>query len=139
MVKKFNILVVEDNEYYNGLITNALHQSASFMRQKVRGQLTLHSFIDSDECIQKIESHEFMDSNTIAFVDQNIGMGISGSQIISLLKKENVNTMAILLSQSKNTEDIYSLNNHDHFVVKDIFAPELCSIHLDRYIEDKFL
>lgn len=139
MKKKINILVVEDNEYYNNLIFNALQQSTHFFQYKMDYQLVLHSFIDSSECMQQIESREFKDNDVIAFVDYNMGNGISGSQIIKLLKKENSNTLAILLSQSRTIEEKSTMNNYDFCVIKDTFAPALCRLYLDQYIENKFL
>jgi CheY-like chemotaxis protein len=139
MKKTINVLVVEDNEYYNNLIFNALQQSAHFFQQEVNYHLVLHSFIDSHECMQTIESREFMDDDVIAFVDYNMGNGITGSQIIRLLKKENSNARAVLLSQSTYIEEKNTNNNYDFFVIKDTFAPALCRLYLDQYIENKFL
>ena len=139
MKKTINVLVVEDNEYYNSLIYAALQRSRYFSQRKVNYQLVLHLFIDSSECMQKIESREFMDNDVVAFVDYNMGNAITGTQIIRLLKKENSNTLAILLSQSRTVEEKSSQNNYDFFVIKDTFAPALCRLYLDQYIENKFL
>ena len=139
MKKKINILVVEDNEYYNNLIFCALQQSTHFFQHEMNYQLVLHSFIDSTLCMQQIESREFKDNEVIAFVDHNMGNGISGAQIIKLMKKENSNTLAILLSQSLAVEEKSAMNNYDFCVIKDTFAPALCRLYLDQYIENKFL
>jgi CheY-like chemotaxis protein len=139
MKKTINVLVVEDNEYYNNLIYNALQQSTHFIQHKVNYKLVLHSFVDSGECIRKINSHEFINNDLIAFVDYYMGNGITGAQIINLLKKENSNAMAVMLTQSKTLEEKNKINNYDYFVIKDIFAPALCRLYLDQYIENKFL
>jgi CheY-like chemotaxis protein len=139
MKQKINVLVVEDNEYYNNLIYNALQQSAYFVRRKMKYQLVIHSFVDSSDCMQKIESREFNENDVVAFVDHNMGNGISGAQIIKQLKKENCNTLAVLLSQSAFVEERSIQNNYDFYVIKDIFAPALCRLYLDQYIENKFL
>lgn len=139
MVQTVNVLVVEDNEYYNNLIFNALQQSIHFVKRKMKYKLVLHSFVDSSDCMQKIESKEFVDNDVIAFVDNNMDHGTSGAQIIRLLKKENINTLAVLLSQSRTLEERSLQNNYDFFVIKDIFAPALCRLYLDQYIENKFL
>jgi CheY-like chemotaxis protein len=139
MKQKINILVVEDNEYYNNLIFNALQQSTHFVQKKMKYQLVLHSFIGSAYCMQKIESREFIDNDVVAFVDCNMGNGISGAQIIRLLKKENSNTLAVLLSQSRSVEERSNQNNYDFCVIKDTFAPALCRLYLDQFIENKFL
>jgi len=139
MKRTINVLVIEDNEYYNNLIFNTLQQSSHFFKQALKYELVLHSFIDSNECVRKIESREFRENEILAFVDYNVGNGITGSQIIRLLKKENSNTIAVLLSQSKTIDTESSLCNHDYFVIKDTFAPALCRLYLDQYIENKFL
>jgi len=139
MKKTINILIVEANEYFNNLIYNALQQSVHFVQTQMDFRLVLHSFIDSSVCMRKIESREFVDNDVIAFVDGKMDNGISGTQIIKLLKKENTNTLAVLLSQSKTTEEIRIQNSYDFFVIKDTFAPALCRLYLDQFIENKFL
>lgn len=137
MKQTVNVLVVEDNEYYNDLIFNALQQSIHFVQRKCR--LVLHSFVDSSDCMRKIEEKEFIDNDVVAFVDCKMDNGISGAQIIKLLKRENSNTLAVLLSQSRAIEERSLQNNYDFFVIKDIFAPALCRLYLDQFIENKFL
>lgn len=139
MTQTVNVLVVEDNEYYNNLIYNALQQSIHFVKRKMKYKLVLHSFVDSSDCMQKIESKQFVENDVIAFVDNNMDHGTTGAQIIRLLKKENINTLAVLLSQSRTVEERSLQNNYDFFVIKDIFAPALCRLYLDQYIENKFL
>jgi hypothetical protein len=139
MKQTVNVLVVEDNEYFNSLIFNALQQSIHFDHTKLKYKLVLHSFIDSVDCLRKIESREFIDNDVVAFVDSKIDNGISGAQIIKLLKKGNSNTLAVLLSQSSIIDERSSHNNYDFFVIKDTFAPALCRLYLDQFIENKFL
>ena len=139
MAQTVNVLVVEDNEYYNSLIFNALQQSTYYVKRKMNYKLVLHSFVDSDACIEKIESRQFIDNDVIAFVDNKMDKGVSGAQIIKLLKQENCNTLAVLLSQTRSIEERSLQNNYDFYVIKDTFAPALCRLYLDQYIENKFL
>ena len=139
MKQTVNVLVVEDNEYFNNLIFNALQQSIHFDQTKLKYKLVLHSFIDSVDCLRKIDSREFIDNDVVAFVDSKMDNGISGAQIIKLLKKGNSNTLAVLLSQSRIIDERSSHNNYDFFVIKDTFAPALCRLYLDQFIENKFL
>jgi hypothetical protein len=134
-----NVLVIEDNEYYNNLILNALQQSVHFVQARMKYQMVLHSFIDSFHCMRQIKSHEFIENDLIAFVDQYMGNGISGSQIIEQLKKENSNTLAVMLSQSSDIVERNTRNIYDFCVIKDTFAPALCRLYLDQFIENKFL
>lgn len=139
MKQTVNVLVVEDNEYFNNLIFNALKQSIHYVQSKLNYKLVLHSFVDTVDCMRKIESREFVDNDVVAFVDSKMDNGICGTQIIKLLKKGNSNTLAVLLSQSRNMDERSILNNYDFFVIKDTFAPALCRLYLDQFIENKFL
>jgi adenine/guanine phosphoribosyltransferase-like PRPP-binding protein len=138
MRQTVNVLIVEDNEYYNNLIFNALQQSIHFVKRKLKYKLILHSFTHSSECIEKIESRKFTENDVVAFVDDKMDNGVTGAQIIKLLKKVNSNTLAVLLSPSKFVEERSIQNNYDFFVIKDIFAPALCRLYLDQFIENKF-
>lgn len=138
-MQTINVLIVEDNEYYNNLILNALQHSIHFMQKKFKFRLILHSFTDALDCIRKIESSIFKNNDVVAFVDQNLGKGVYGNHILGLLKKGNNNTLAVLLSQSLAEDEKCIHNNYDFFVLKDIFAPALCRLYLDQYIENKFL
>lgn len=139
MKQTVNVLVVEDNEYYNNLIFNALQQSIHFVQKKLNLRLIIHSFTDSIDCLKKIKSREFIENDVIAFIDNKLDHGISGAQIISTLKGENTNTLAILLSQTYSVGERSLQNNYDFYVIKDVFAPALCRLYLDQYIENKFL
>jgi hypothetical protein len=139
MKQTINVLVIEDNEYYNNLILNALQKSVHFIQPRMKYQLLLHSFMDSFHCMKQIESHEFIENDLIAFVDQYMENGICGTQIIRQLKKENSNTLAVMLSQSSDILERSIRNIYDFCVIKDTFAPALCRLYLDQIIENKFL
>jgi len=139
MKKTFNVLVVEDSEYYNNLLSKILQQASSSFNLKEKYRMVLHSFTDSLECIRKIKSGELMKHDTIAFVDYYMGNGVNGAHIIKLLKEQNNDTMAVLLSQSKSIEEKSSLSHPDYFVKKDNLAPALCRLYLEQFIENKFL
>ncbi len=138
MKQKINVLVVEDNEYYNNMLSNSLQQRVNSILIKGKYQLVLRSFTDTKECIRKIKSKELDCCDIIAFVDYYLGAGINGAHIIRLLKEQNCNTMVVLLSQSKNIAEKNNRGYYDYFVVKDKFAPALCGLYLEQYIENKF-
>ena len=139
MKKTINVLVVEDNEYYNNLLSKVVQQCNQSSGMKGKCRVVLHSFTDSRECIRKIKSGELMQHDTIAFVDYYMGNGINGAHIIKLLKEQNKGTMAVLLSQSKGVEEKSSLAHPDYIVMKDTLAPALCRLYLEQFIENKFL
>ncbi len=139
MKEIINILVVEDNEYYNNLISSALKKSIHFTHHDKRYKLMLYSYTDFFECIMKIRSNELSEKELIAFVDYNLGDEITGDQIISLLKKQNSSTIGVLLSHSDISEGQKDQYRYDYLVKKDIYTPALCRLYLDQFIDNKFL
>jgi len=139
MKKTINVLVVEDNEYFNNLLSKVLQQSVNAVRPGRNYKLVLHSFTDSLECVKKIKSRELENKDTIAFVDYYMGNGINGAHIIKLLKEQNHDAMTVLLSQSKAIEEKNNLNHPDYIVMKDALAPALCRLYLEQFIENKIL
>lgn len=138
MEKSINILVVEDNEYYNKLLSSTLRQRILSKRGKWNFKYKLHSFTDGSECITKIKSREFSKSDSIAFIDYHLGKGINGTHIIKTLKELTVNTTIVLLSQSKSVKEELYPDSYDYFILKDESAPALCCLCLEQYLDNKF-
>ena len=132
------MLVIEDNEYYNNLLSNAIKQSVSSLLLKGKYQLVLRSFTDANDYIRKVKSKEIECNNTIVFVDYYLGEGINASHVIKMLKALSCDTMVVLISQSKAVKEKSINIPYDYFVVKDNFAPALCGLYLQQFIENKF-
>ncbi len=138
MKRNINVLVVEDNVYYNKMLSSTLQQSVLSKKGKWDFKYKLHSFTDAAECITKIKSSEFSDSDSIAFIDYYLGNGINGTHIIKMLKELPVSTTIVLLSQSKSVREKLYQGVYDYFVLKDQSAPALCCLCLEQYLDNKF-
>jgi hypothetical protein len=138
MKETINILVIEDNEYYNNLLSNAIKQRVSGLLFKGKYQLVLRSVTDANDYVGKIRSGELDCRNTIVFVDYYLGNGINASHIINVLQEHNCDPMVILLSQSKEVKEKSNEFHFDYFVEKDNLAPALCSLYLKQFIENRF-
>lgn len=138
MKRTINVLVIEDNEYYNTLLSNALKQSINSILFEGKYRLILRSFTDAGECIRKIKSQELDCNDSIVFLDYYLGSGLDATHIIRLLKEQNCDTTIVLLSHIKSVKEQNSLLNYDYFVFKDDLAPAFCSLYLKQFIENKF-
>jgi len=138
MKKTINVLVIEDNEYYNNLLSNTIQQSVNSILLKGQYQLILRSFVDAGEYIRQIKSGKLDCKDSIIFLDYYLGNGINAAHIIKLLKEYSCDAMVVLLSQSKAIKERNNLIHYDYFVVKDNLAPALCCLYLQQYIENKF-
>lgn len=133
------VLIMEDSRYYNDLLTRVLKSSLRSLKGNLKCQPVFYTYTDYRKCLHKIKSGELVHYDTIAFVDYYLGDGINGGHIIKLLKAQNKNATAILISQSKAVEDKSGLNHHDYFVVKDDTTPAVCLLYLEQFIEDKMI
>jgi len=138
MKKTIKVLVIEDNEYYSNLLSNAIQQSLNPMLVRGGYQLVLRSFTDAKEYIRKIKSKELESDYTAVFIDYYLGGGINASHVIKLLREQSCDALVVLLSQSKSVVEKGTGIPYDYFVVKDKFAPALCGLYLQQYIENKY-
>jgi CheY-like chemotaxis protein len=137
MARTINILVVEDNKYYNNLILETLKQSADFRMARSNFRLKILSFTSAQECIHEIRSGNCIKEDTIAFIDYYLGNGINGTHIVKMLKSRPYNTTVVMLSQSGEIRAKVIPGWCDYFIVKDSYAPALCSLCLNQYLDNK--
>ncbi|HOW09996.1 MAG TPA: hypothetical protein PLX08_09355 [Bacteroidales bacterium] len=138
MKNKINVLVIEDNEYYGNLLANAIQNSINPFLERGDFQLVIHTFTNAAEYIRKVESGKIKCDYNAVFIDYFLGEGISADDVINTLKKQSCNAMIVLMSHSKDVKEKYDFINYNYFVVKDRFAPSLCGLYLQQYIEDKY-
>jgi hypothetical protein len=138
MKETINVLVIDDSEYYNNLLSNVIQQRVSSLLFKGKYQLVLRSVTDANDYVKKIEAGELDCKNTIVFVDYYLGNGINASHIISVLKEHECDPMVILISQSREVKNKRDEFDFDYFVEKDNLAPALCSLYLKQFIENRF-
>jgi len=138
MKETINVLVIDDSEYYNNLLSNVIQQRVSSLLFKGKYQLVLRSVTDANDYVKKIESGVLDCRNTIVFVDYYLGKGINASHIINVLKEHRCDPMVILISQSREVREKNKEFHFDYFVEKDNLAPALCSLYLKQFIENRF-
>jgi hypothetical protein len=138
MKNTINVLVIEDNEYYNNLLSNAIQQSVSSILLKGQFRLSLRSVTNAGEYMRKIMLDELECNNCIAFIDYNLGNGLNAEPIIRMLKERDPDTVIVLISQSKSAREESRNLQYDYFVVKDNLAPAFCCLYLRQFVENKF-
>jgi CheY-like chemotaxis protein len=137
MKKTINILVVEDNEYFNNLLLKELKQCIHNKWITADYRYIFQSYTDPVDLISRIKSNYFRDNSSIAFIDYYLGPRVNGSQIIKMLKEQTGDISIVLLSHSKSVRDQVSSKNYDYFILKDNSATALCRLCLEQYLENK--
>jgi hypothetical protein len=108
------------------------------MLAKGNYQLVLRAFTNASEYIRKIKSKELECDYTAVFIDYYLGEGINAGNVIELIKEHSADALVVLLSQEKTIREQRDQVSFDYFVVKDKFAPALCGLYLQQYIENKY-
>jgi hypothetical protein len=138
MKETINVIVIDDNEYFNNVLSTSLQQSVTSIVFKGRHQLVMRSFTNGEDYVRMIRSGELACNHSAIFIDYYLGKGLNASHIIKLLRESSCDNMIVLMSQSAGVKDKESLPDYDYFVVKDNFAPALCSLYLKQFIENRF-
>lgn len=138
MKKKIKVLIIEDNEYYSNLLSNAIQQSLNPLLIKGEFQVVLRTFTNAADYMIKIRSGHIDCDYTAVFIDYYLGGGINGDHVIRLLKEQSSDALVIMLSEDPAVNDKIDLIPYDYFVVKDRYAPALCGLYLQQYIENKY-
>ena len=95
--KKFNILVVEDNEFYNSMLTKQLDNRARRMKEFEDYIFEIHSYTSVKDCLRNLKA----DTN-IAFLDYYLGEGITALDVMKVLKKKCDQCKVVVFSRTEN-------------------------------------
>jgi CheY-like chemotaxis protein len=139
MGKKINIIVMEDNKVFNTILSEALRQHLQLKKYLVKNtDVKLFSFTNPNECINFIRSKKF-DGNSIAFLDYYLGEGINGIPLLNVFKEKNNEIKFVVLSQSdqivnKLIQD-EQIDVDGHVIKKDMYAPDICCILLEDFLQ----
>jgi hypothetical protein len=138
MKKTINVLLVEDNGYYNKLISRALMEKIRTIRMKWDFKFVFHSFTEAAKCSLKVKSIGFESSDSIAFIDYYLGTDTNGAQVIKMLKEQSFLSTIVLMSQSIVAKEETYAGSYDYFIQKDQYTPALCCLYLEQYVDSKF-
>lgn len=139
--KKVNVIVVEDNKIFNSILTQALNEHISKTYEiSTNYNIKFYSFLNPEECLDALNKDKFSGSS-IAFLDYYLGNNTNGIQILNCFKEKNKNIKFVVLSQSniiaKQLSDKGELDNNSHFLKKDIYAPDICCLLMEDFMQNQ--
>jgi CheY-like chemotaxis protein len=115
-MKTYHIVVLEDNEFYNSMLTKQLDYCAKKYEVVHDYVYDITSFTSPKDCLRNLKE----DIN-IAFLDYYLGDGITAMDVIKEIKKKSPDCKIIVFSRLENeqiTNDIIA-NGALEFLVKD--------------------
>jgi len=110
------ILVIEDNEFFNQLLTMRLKNYIDPIADEQQLDLQVNSYTDPKEALKNIG-----DDIDIVFLDYYLGEVVTGMEIMKSIKKKCDSCDIIIISQVKSlqTSLVTLLEGASEFILKD--------------------
>lgn len=124
--KMFKIIVLEDSEFFNNLLTKQLEQYTSMLAIERNCSFNIQSYTSAADCLRNLKN-----DTDIAFVDFYLGNGTTGFDVLKKIRQRCWDCKVIIISQSRNlkTKAISVTEGVMDFIFKDINAlPKSCFI-----------
>lgn len=124
--KTFKILIVEDNEFFNKMLTKQIEHYTSILGMEKNCRFEIQSYTSAGDCLRNLRN-----DTDIAFVDYYLGDGLTGADIAKEIKEKCWDCKVIIMSQVKNmkTSSISLTEGAIDFIFKDKNAlPKSCFI-----------
>lgn len=132
--KKYRILVLDDSEFYNMLLTRQLENFTETLKLDHDLEFEIQSYTNVEECLAKMKP-----DTHIAFVDYYLGKGITGSDVIKKLKQKCRNCKVIIISQNYSIKTALKTITEGaiEFILKDREALSKCCFVLNDFVHGR--
>lgn len=94
--KNFRIIVLEDNEFYNRLLTKQLQNYTDIISAQKNYSFEINSYLHTVDCLTNLK-----EDTDIAFVDFYLD-NITGLEVIKKIKEKSPDCKIIIISQVQN-------------------------------------
>lgn len=114
--KQFKIVVLEDNEFYNTILTKHLKNYINELELGKEMSFDVESYTNANDCIRNLKPE-----TDIAIVDYYLGDNKNALDILKTIKEKCDHCKVIIISQFKNLKTYYQTLNEGayHFIFKD--------------------
>jgi DNA-binding NtrC family response regulator len=114
--KQFKIVVLEDNEFYNTILTKHLKNHINELELGKEVSFDVESYTNANDCVRNLKP-----DTDIAIVDYYLGENKNALDILKTIKEKCDHCKVIIISQFKNLKTYYQTLNEGayHFIFKD--------------------
>jgi DNA-binding NtrC family response regulator len=114
--KSVKIVVIEDNEFFNQLLTTRLKNYIYPIADDQHFNLLVQSFTNPKDALRNME-----DDTDIVFLDYYLGDSVNGMDVMKKIKKSCNSCNVIIISQVKSlqTSLVTLLEGASEFILKD--------------------
>lgn len=123
--KIFRIIILEDNEVYNTMLTRQLEHYSAVLGMEKNCRFEIQSYTSASDCLRNLKN-----DTDIAFIDYYLD-GITAADVIKEIKEKCWDCKVIIMSQAINIKNssISHIEGAIDFIYKDTNAlPKSCFI-----------
>jgi len=130
----FKIVVVEDNSFYNNVLTRQLKNYTDAIAQDKDVEFEIQSYTSAADFVRNLK--EDID---VVFLDYYLGNGVNGLYIIKQIKKLCKDCKIIIISQSQSLNaGVLTLNEGAHdYIYKDKNALSKSCLIMEEIVNEK--
>lgn len=112
----FKIVILEDNDFYNNLLTRQLQNYTDAIAEDKGYEFEIQSFTNASDCIRNLKP-----DTDVAIVDYYLGESKNALDIIKVVKQKCPGCKVIVISQVKNMKTSFETVNEGAmtFIYKD--------------------
>lgn len=132
---EFKIVVLEDNDFYNNLLTRQLENYTWEITHDKGYVFDINSYTNATDCLKNLKP-----DTDIAFVDYYLGENKNALDVLKIIKQKSPKCKVVVISREKNMKTSYQTLNEGAytFIYKDQGALiESCYL-VDEIIKERF-
>lgn len=116
MHRPFKIIVLEDNDFYNNLLTRQLKNYTDVIAEDKGYDIEIQSYINASDCMRNLKS-----DTDVAIVDYYLGESKNALDMLREIKKISPGCKVVIISQVKNMKTSFDTLNEGAytFIYKD--------------------
>jgi len=116
MQSRFKIVIVEDNEFYNNLLTRQLKNYTDEIARDKGFEFDIQSYTNASDCIRNLTP-----DTDIAIVDYYLGEGKNALDMLKIIQQKCPGCRVVVMSQVKNMKTSFETLNEGAytFIYKD--------------------
>jgi ActR/RegA family two-component response regulator len=131
---QFEIVVLEDNDFYNTLLTRQLQSYIGNFAADKGFEFTINSYTNPQDCLRNLKPE-----TDIAIVDYYLGESKNALDILKVIRQKCEDCKVIIISGIKNIKTSYQTLNEGAagFVFKDRDALNESCVLVEHIINDR--
>ncbi len=132
--KQFKIVVLEDNEFYNNILTRQLKNYTNEISFDKGYDFSIDSYTNAHDCLRNLKR-----DTDIAIIDYYLGESMNALEILKVIQDKCDHCKVIIISQFKNIKTYNQTLNQGayHFIAKDQTALAKSCYIIEDIINDQ--